>query len=74
MFWGIVRVQYCICDFLSSVAIAKYNIATPPPQQNLVAQFWHYSLSTGGSNKYIETYRFLLVFRNLREPTVLPNV
>ena len=25
-FWrGVVRVQYFICDFLSSVAIAKYN-------------------------------------------------
>ena len=27
VFWlGVVRVQYFICDFLSSVAIAKYNI------------------------------------------------
>ena len=26
VFWrGVVRVQYFICDFLSSVAIAKYN-------------------------------------------------
>ena len=24
--WGIIRVQYFICDFLSSVAIAKYKI------------------------------------------------